>query len=145
MDRRRFFTAAGSTVARPATAGNSAPVRYNFVDHPPTSGNFAYYVVPYATGEGEGAAPSNQVSVQLAAGFNDTAPPVWDGTPGITAVTANGDYTVQVKFGTATDSALAPAPASPPVTYTVYYSTQTPLNFDIAARVGGMPVSCIAF
>lgn len=58
----------------------------------------------------------------------DTLPPVWSGASGVDHVTLAGANAVTVYFGTATDD-------SPPVTYNIYYSTQTPVDFGIATKV----------
>jgi len=54
-------------------------------------------------------------------------PPVWDDTIGITGATP-GDEQVEVTYGTATD-------VDAPVTYIVYYSDTTPINFTTASTV----------
>jgi len=122
------------SVARPGV-GDGAPPRYSFSDTPGAAGQYEYYVIAVAVDEGQAEAQSNHVVVTLSAGFADTTPPVWDATAGIGGAVDNGDGTVTITWGTATDVALPPAPASPPVTYNVYYSTVTPLDFGTAARV----------
>jgi hypothetical protein len=125
------------TVDRPV-ASTSVPVRYSFTDFPPESGIYEYYVVAYSNGDGASPITSNIAQASIEAGFNDTTPPNWTTTIGITNATANVDGTVTVTFGSAEDSAVPPAPASPPVIYTVYYSTTSPINFQTAARVSNV-------
>jgi len=54
-------------------------------------------------------------------------PPVWDTTVGITGVTAL-DKSVEVKYGTAHDPQT-------PVTYNVYWSDTTPIDFGTAGKI----------
>jgi len=127
------------------SADQARPVRYSFTDEPPVAGTYEYYVVACLTSETaspvEADTESNHVQVDFQANFPDVTPPTWDTTVGITAATANADGTIAVLFGTATDMAVPPAPASPPVSYTVYYSTQTPMDFEMASRVGSLDAS----
>jgi hypothetical protein len=120
----------------------SRPVRYSFSDEPPVAGTYEYYVVACLTSETaspvEADVESNHVQVDFQANFPDTAPPNWDTTVGVTAATANADGTITVEFGTATDVAVPPAPASPPVSYTLYYSLQTPMDYSGAAKAAGV-------
>lgn len=120
------------------SAENSAcPIRYTFTDRPPKIGEYEYYVTAFANGYGESLVQSSRTTIG-APGFGDTTPPVWDDTVGITGAIANEDGSVTVEFGTATDLAVPPAPASPPVTYAVYYSTESPIDFGAAAKVTGV-------
>ncbi len=54
-------------------------------------------------------------------------PPVWDDTIGITGATP-GDAQVEVTYGTASDPNL-------PITYVVYYSETSPIDFGTASTV----------
>jgi len=57
----------------------------------------------------------------------ENLPPVWDDTVGITGVTP-GDGKVVVTYGTASDPDM-------PITYVVYYSDITPIDFGTASSV----------
>lgn len=59
----------------------------------------------------------------------ENSPPVWDDTIGITDAVP-GDESVTVHFGAATDP-------SPPVTYNVYYSDTSPIDFDTSEVIAG--------
>ena len=130
------------TIPRPESIDQSGPVRYTFTDTPPGMGEYEYYVIGWSelTGHSssEAETESNHVTARMSVSLTDTTPPTWDSTVGITAATDNTDGTVTVEWGTATDIAVYPAPATPPVTYTVYYSTETPLDFSNAAMVDGL-------
>ena len=117
-----------------------APVRYSFADSPGYPGLYEYYVIAYALGSTgvsamEGEEASNIAQATLVLEGVDVYPPVWQGTEGISAATANEDGTVTVEWAEAVDEEHPPAPASPPVTYSVYYSAETPLDFDSATRI----------
>ncbi len=58
----------------------------------------------------------------------DYNPPVWQGSPGAQSIQIVGDNLIDVYFGSATDD-------STPVTYNVYLSTSTPIDFDTAEAV----------
>jgi hypothetical protein len=126
------------TLARPTSTPVNTPTRYSFTDLPPIAGQYEYYVAAMALPQGEADTHSNTVTADLSAGFTDTQPPQWQGNAGIAGAVPNADGTVTVSWGVATDIAAPPAPASPPVTYTVYYSTQTPIDFGTAAKVPGL-------
>ena len=130
------------TIPRPEGIDQSGPVRYTFTDTPPGMGEYEYYVIGWSelTGHSssEAETESNHVTARMSVSLTDTTPPTWDDTVGITAAVDNTDGTVTVEWGTATDIAVPPAPATPPVTYTVYYSTETPINFDNAGTVKGL-------
>jgi len=119
----------------------SRPVRYCFTDEPPVAGTCEYYVAACLAAamasSVEADTESNHATVDFDANFPDVTPPTWDTTVGITAATPNADGTVTVEFGTATDVAVPPAPATPPVSYTLYYSTQSPIDYAGAAKAAG--------
>jgi len=126
------------TLERPS-ASAGGPVRISFTDSPAVSGEYEYYVVGFATETSsssmEGQTPSNTVNAALAFTGIDVHPPEWDTAVGVTSATANGDGTVTVEWGSASDIAHPPAVASPPVSYTLYYSTESPINFETAYAV----------
>jgi len=130
------------TVVRPASVDQTGLVRYSFSDPAPWAGDYEYYVIGWSelTGHSssEAETESNHAKATMSVSTADTTPPTWDTTIGAITASANGDGTVTIEWGTATDIALPPAPASPPVTYNLYYSTVSPIDFASATRVDGL-------
>jgi hypothetical protein len=62
----------------------------------------------------------------------DIDPPTWDTTTGATSI-VEGNGKVKVNFGTATDA------LSPPVTFNVYYSAGSTINWQTPAVIKGFP------
>ena len=110
------------------------PVRYSFAEQPPVGGSYSYYVVAYGGDPDDAAeAHSNTAVLQLEYGFADTLPPVWDTTTGVVEAVANSDGTITVSWGGATDVAPVGVLPHPPVSFTIYWSTISPVDYENAA------------
>lgn len=88
-----------------------------------------------AAGAEESAQQSNMATINVEFGFADTLPPDWDTTTGVQSATTNPDGTVTLSWGSATEMAPLGVQASEPVQYVVYYSTESPIDFERAARI----------
>jgi hypothetical protein len=123
--------------------------RYSYTDAPTLTGHYEYYVAAFApvadraTG-GESPASSTVAADFGGGGYLDTTPPVCQGSAGVAGAAPSADGTVTVNWGSAVDDAVPPAPASPPVSYTVYYSTQTPIDYENATSFGNVTSSWVS-
>lgn len=93
-----------------------------------TNGETYWFAVRAQDGEGLEDTNTNELS-----GTPQEQPPIWDSTVGIQGAIPD-DKKVTVTYGTASDPDM-------PVTYNVYYSETSPINFSTANKLEAQPGS----
>jgi hypothetical protein len=125
--------------ARP-NANEAGLYRYSYTDQPPLAGDYEYKVLAYDAGGNNRSASESQQSSNIATAsfghdLTDNLPPVWDFSTGITGVYPRAEGNVLVTFSSARDDAPHGVAPSDPVTYDMYWSLESPLDFSNASRV----------